>query len=88
VVEVDADKEPSEGQVLIFTASGAFLVKGTMPEVAQRLAAEDWPSFELAESEDKVIIRSSQVVALRGGTKPSRKGHIGFAARPQSETGS
>lgn len=86
MVEVDADKEPSEGQVLIFTASGAFLVRGTMLEVAQRLAAEDWPSFELAESEDKVIIRSLQVVALRGGTKPSRKGHIGFAARPHSET--
>ena len=81
MVEVDADKEPSAGQVLIFTAGGAFLVKGSMLEVAQRLAAEEWPSFELGESEDKIIIRSAQVVALRGGTQTKRKGAIGFGPR-------
>ncbi|MBV9281479.1 MAG: hypothetical protein JOZ41_15475 [Chloroflexi bacterium] len=81
MVEVDLGKQPSEGEVLIFTVGGAFLVKGSMLEVAQRLAAEEWPTFELAESEDRVIIRSGQVVALRGGTKSSRKGAIGFAPR-------
>lgn len=82
-VEVDAEKQPSEGEALIFTLGGGFLVKGSMLEVAQRLAMEDWPSFELAESGDKIIIRSAQVVALRGGTK-ARKGHIGFASTPRS----
>jgi len=77
-VAVDAGKEPSEGEVLVFTLGGGFLVRGRMLEVAQRLAAEEWPPFELAETGDKIIIRSSQVVALREGTKP-RKGTIGFA---------
>lgn len=76
-VAVDAEKQPSEGEVLVFTLGGGFLVRGSMLEVAQRLAAEEWPSFELAETGDKVIIRSAQVVALRGGTKPHR-GTIGF----------
>jgi hypothetical protein len=76
-LEVDVNKEPSQGEVMIFTVGGGFVVKGSMLEVAQRLAAEDWPSFELAESGDTTIIRSSQVVALRGGTR-SRKGSIGF----------
>jgi hypothetical protein len=78
VVEVDAEKEPSEGEVLIFAVSGGFLVKGTILETAKKLAAEEWPSFELAESGDTIIIRSSQVVAVRGGTKTTRRGHIGF----------
>ena len=78
MVEVDTDKQPAEGEVLIFSVTGGFLVKGAMREVAQKLAAEEWPTFELAESGDKVIIRSSQVVAVRGGTKSARRGHIGF----------
>jgi hypothetical protein len=77
VVEVDPEKEPSQGEALIFTNGGGFLVKGSMLEIAQRLAAEEWPTFELADSGDKVIIRSAQVIALRGGTRP-RRGHIGF----------
>ena len=78
MVEVDTDKQPSEGEVLIFTLGGSFFVKGGTPEVLQLLAAEEWPTFELAESGDKVIIRSSQVVALRGGSKGSHRGAIGF----------
>lgn len=78
MVEVDVDKQPAEGEVLIFALAGGFLVKGTMHDVAQKLAAEEWPTFELAESGDQIIIRSSQVVAIRGGTKSARKGHIGF----------
>jgi hypothetical protein len=77
VVEVTTDKEPAEGEVMVFTAGGAFLVKGSMLEVAQRLEGEGWPTFELAESGDKVIIQSAQVVAIRGGVKP-RRGSIGF----------
>jgi hypothetical protein len=81
-VEVDLEKEPSEGEVFIYTlGGGGFVVKGTMLEVAQRFAAEEWPSFELAESGDKIIVRSSQVVALRGGTTRRAKGAIGFTAR-------
>lgn len=76
-VAVDPDQQPSEGEVLVSTIGGGFVVRGSMLEVAQRLAAEEWPSFELADSGDKIIIRSSQVVALRGGTKP-RRGTIGF----------
>jgi hypothetical protein len=76
-VEVDLTKEPSAGEVLVFTQGGGFLVKGSMHDVAQRLAAEEWPTFELAESEDKVVIRSVQVVALREG-KRRHKGAIGF----------
>jgi hypothetical protein len=81
-VEVDLEKEPSEGEVFIYTiGGGGFVVKGTMLEAAQRLAVEEWPSFELAESGDKIILRSSQVVALRGGTSRRAKGTIGFTAR-------
>ena len=76
-MEVDLSKEPSAGEVLVFTQGGGFLVKGTMLEIAQRLAVEEWPSFELAESDDKVIIRAAQVVALREG-KRRQKGSIGF----------
>jgi hypothetical protein len=79
-LEVQADQEPGEGETLIFTLGGGFSVKGSIREVAQRLAAEDWPAFELSESADTVIIRSSQVVALRGGAK-SRKGGMGFVPR-------
>jgi hypothetical protein len=49
-------------------------------DAKKRLAAEDWPEFELAESGDTIVIRSSHVVALREGTKP-RKGSIGFTHR-------
>jgi hypothetical protein len=76
-LEVDLTKEPAAGEVLVFTQGGGFLVKGSMREVAQRLAAEEWPTFELIESEDKVVIRSAQVVALREG-KRRHKGSIGF----------
>jgi hypothetical protein len=79
-VEIPVEQEPAEGETLIFTLGGGFGVKGSIREVAQRLAAEDWPSFELAESEDTIIIRSSQVVALRGG-RAHRRGSIGFVPR-------
>jgi hypothetical protein len=77
-VEVDVNKEPAEGEVLVFTVSGGFLVKATMPEATKRFAAEEWPLFELAESNDKIIIRSSQVVALREGSRSKQRGAIGF----------
>jgi hypothetical protein len=76
-LEVDLTKEPSAGEVLVFTQGGGFLVKGSMREVAERLSAEEWPTFELAESEDMVVIRSAQVVALREG-KRRQRGSIGF----------
>ena len=81
-MEVQADQEPGEGETLIFTLGGGFSVKGTVREVAQRLAGDDWPAFELSESADTVIIRSSQVVALRGGTKKN-KGSMGFVPHHQ-----
>jgi hypothetical protein len=74
-------REPSEGEVMVFTIGGGFVVKGSMREVVEKLAAEDWPWFELAESSDKIIIRSTQVVVLREGTR-SRKGGIGFVHGP------
>ncbi len=79
-MDVGADKEPGEGETLIFTLGGGFGVRGTIRDVAQRLASEEWPIFELSESGDSIIIRSSQVVALRGGTK-SRRGSMGFMPR-------
>ena len=79
-MEVATDQEPGEGETLIFTLGGGFSVKGSIRDVAERLASEDWPSFELSESADTVIIRSSQVVALRGGTR-NRKGSMGFVPR-------
>jgi hypothetical protein len=79
-MEVNLEKQPSEGEVLVFTTGGGFVVSGNVSGVARRLAAEEWPEFELAESGHKVVIRSSQVVALRGGTK-ARKSSIGFTHR-------
>jgi len=76
-VEVEMDKEPAEGEVLVFTTGGGFVVKGSVADVTRRLAAKEWAHFELAESEDTVNVRSSQVVALPGGRKP-RRGPIGF----------
>jgi hypothetical protein len=77
-VAVDAEQEPAAGEVTLFTTGGNFMVKGTYTDAASKLAAEEWPSFELAESGDVIIIRSSQVVAIRGGIKP-RRVSIGFA---------
>ncbi len=77
-MEVDMTKEPAEGQVMVFTIGGGFVVKGTMPDIVKKLAAEDWPWFELAESNDKIIIRSTQVVALREGSRSRRGTGIGF----------
>jgi hypothetical protein len=76
-MEVDLEKEPSEGEVFIYTSGGGFVVKGTLQEVTRRMSEEDWADFELAETGDKVVVRTGQVVALRAGSKP-RKGSIGF----------
>lgn len=81
-MEVQTDQAPGEGETLIFTLGGGFSVKGSIREVAQRLASEEWPAFELSESADTVIIRSSQVVALRGGTRKNR-GSMGFVPHRQ-----
>lgn len=79
-MEVDADRQPAEGEVFIFTTGGGFVVSGALRDVISKLSTEDWPDFELAESGDHVVVRSSQVVALRSGTK-SRRGAIGFVHR-------
>jgi hypothetical protein len=78
-VEVDLDKTPSADEVLIFTAGGGFSVKGSLEEARKRLVAEDWATFTLSESGGEVVIRSSQVVALRGGA-PHKRGSIGFVS--------
>lgn len=79
-MEVNLEKEPSEGETLIFTTGGGFLVKGSQMEAARKLAEEEWCHFDLAESGDRVIVRSQHVVALRGGTK-SKRTSIGFMHR-------
>lgn len=79
VVEVDLEREPEEGEVLVFTPGGGFSIKGTIAEIVRRFAVEEWPEFELSESGGRVCIRSSQVVALRGGTRPKRS-TIGFVS--------
>lgn len=79
-MEVNLEKQPSEGEVLIFTTGGGFVVKGAVSDVAQKLSGEEWPTFELAETGDAVVIRSAHVVALRGGSR-SRKGTMGFVHR-------
>lgn len=79
-MEVGVDHEPSEGEVLIFTQGGGFLVKGTISQVTRRLTEEEWAHFELAETADHVVIRSAQVVALREGSK-SHRSSIGFVHR-------
>lgn len=79
-MDVDIDRQPAEGEVYIFTIGGGFVVRGAIRDVVSRLSAEEWPDFELAESGDHIVLRSSQVVALRSGTKP-RRGTIGFVHR-------
>jgi hypothetical protein len=76
-VAVDTENDPTAGEVTLFTTGGNFMVKGSPADAIKKLASEDWPVFELAESGDSVIIRSSQVVAVRGGMK-ARRGMIGF----------
>jgi hypothetical protein len=76
-MEVDLERKPEEGQVLIFTNGGGFAVNGRIQDVVERLSHEEWPTFELSESGDTVVVRSSNVVALRGGTRHKR-GSIGF----------
>lgn len=71
-MDVGMENEPGEGEVIIFTAGGGFQVRGTMLEVGQRITGEEWPTFELAETGDKIMIRSDKVVALRGGSKRRR----------------
>jgi hypothetical protein len=78
-MEIDLDKEPQEGEVLIFTLGGGFSVKGTVKDVVHALSTEEWPTFALSESGAEVVLRSSHVVALRGGTQHKR-GSIGFVA--------
>lgn len=79
-MEVDVERQPNEGEVYVITTGGAFVVRGSVPDVSQKLMMEDWCHLELAESGDQVIVRSSQVVALRGGSKPKR-GTMGFHHR-------
>lgn len=78
-MEIDVEKQPSEGEVLIFTVGGGFVVKAALSEATQMCTTEEWPSFELAESGDRIVIRSSQVIAIRDGSKSKHRGHIGFA---------
>jgi ApbE superfamily uncharacterized protein (UPF0280 family) len=80
-VEVDLDKTPQADEVQIFTVGGGFSVKGTVEEVTKRLSSDEWAAFTLSESGGDVIIRSAQVVALRGGTSQKR-GSIGFVSNP------
>lgn len=79
-MEVDTEKAPAEGEILIFTPGGGFLVRGTMQEVVTKLRADEWVDFELVESGDHVVVRSDQVVALRAGARRPR-GTIGFVHR-------
>lgn len=79
-MEVNLEKQPSEGEVLVFTTGGGFVVRGGVSDVMQKFSAEEWPMFELAETGDAVMIRSAQVVAVRGGSR-ARKGTIGFTHR-------
>lgn len=81
-VEVDLEKTPSEGEVLVFTAGGGFVVKGSLRDIVSKFSSEEWPSFELAESGDALVIRSSKVVALRSGDTRRHRGNIGFMHRP------
>ncbi|MGI8968445.1 MAG: hypothetical protein ACR2GA_05000 [Chloroflexota bacterium] len=80
-MEVDVDQPPSEGEVLIFTIGGAFVVKGTVQDVSSKLSSQEWTDLELAESGDHIMIRGNQVVALRGGASHPRRGTIGFVHR-------
>lgn len=82
-MEVDLSKEPAEGQVMVFTSSGAFLVGGSVREIADKLNTDEWATFRLAESDDKIMIRSSRVVALREGKRAPRHA-IGFVHQAQS----
>jgi hypothetical protein len=79
-MEVNLEKQPSQGEVFVFTTGGGFVVIGSVSDVKRKLVAEEWSEFELAESGDKVVVRSAQVVALREGAK-AKKGSIGFTHR-------
>lgn len=82
IVEVDLEQQPAEGEVMLFTAGGGgFVVKGTFADVARALGDEKWCNFDLAESGDRIMIRSDQVVAVRGATSKHRRGSIGFVHR-------
>ena len=61
--ESDADTEEF---VLLFTAAGSFKVRATVEETLSRVAAEEWPSFALADGEEQqVVVRSAEVVAVQ-----------------------
>ncbi|MGH2449565.1 MAG: hypothetical protein ACRDFS_13315 [Chloroflexota bacterium] len=76
-MEVDVQHAPADGETLVFTIGGAFSVKGSTESIISKLTSEEWPSFELSETGDKVVIRSDRVVAVRGGTR-SRRANIGL----------
>lgn len=71
-MDVGIEQEPAEGETVVLTDAGGFQVKGSMREVADRIAGEEWVWLELAESGDRIMLRSDKVVALRGGTGKKR----------------
>ncbi len=73
----DPDRDESQIECsLVFTRAGSFKVTGAVRDALGKLAAEEWPVFTLADNDEQIVIRSSEVAAIqhiRGS-----KGRLGF----------
>lgn len=61
---------------VIHTRAGAFKVEGSAQEILRRIAAEEWPAFTLADSDEPVIVRSSAICAVQD--LRSQRTRVGF----------
>lgn len=71
----DSNRKTEES--VVFTAAGAFKVQGACRDTLRRLTAEEWPVFVLADTEEQVVIRSSDVSAIQDVV--SHRGKVGFS---------
>lgn len=63
-------------RALVVTRGGSFRVSGSMHDTLHRLAAEEWPLFTLADNDESIVIRSSEVIAVQNVS--ASKGRLGF----------
>jgi hypothetical protein len=66
----------SSDRSLILTPAGSFTVEGSVQETVSRLASEEWPVFSTADVGETLMVRSSEVVAVKHVS--AAKGTLGF----------
>ncbi|HEV3309926.1 MAG TPA: hypothetical protein VG815_05375 [Chloroflexota bacterium] len=75
--ETDARRgQHSSEHSVIHTRAGSFKVEGSAQEILRRIAAEEWPAFTLADSDEPVIVRSSTICAVQD--LRSQRTRVGF----------